>query len=169
MYKEEFNELEKMNPNNNNNKIEAPTSSTILTQSSLREDSNVTDSETTRFLGNRGGSFYLDDDDVVDDKIISVSASASASASAAAAATASFGVVSGQDLGTTHHVSLALELRHCESDGLSTLASPGGPHLNGNNNINNHDGSSLDYHHQRQRSRFSATANPAHLLHDFVV
>ncbi|KAL5557967.1 hypothetical protein UlMin_034178 [Ulmus minor] len=64
-----------------------------------------------------------------------------------------------------NQVSLALELRHCESDGF-------GSHLRGNDSVV--AAASLDYHgvepeeqqqQQQQQSRFS---NP-HLLHDFVV
>lgn len=159
MYKEEFSEMEMMN-NSKEGGIDSSSedrreelNNPVQTQNRrLREESFVTDSETTKSPVDNHG-IYLDDDAVVRTNQASYDDISELSSI----------VVRNNNNNNNRHVSLALELRHCESEGFSTL---GGSHIRGDDES---AAASLDYHctetEQQERRRFS---NP-HLLHDFVV
>ncbi|PON74588.1 Knotted like homeodomain transcription factor [Parasponia andersonii] len=152
MYKEEFNELE-MNSkevgvdSSSEDRREELNNPRQTQNRRLLEESNVTDSETTKSPVDNHGVF-------LDDEAVGTTNQASYD---------DISELSSIVVRNNRHVSLALELRHCESDGFSTLA---GSHMRGGGD---ESAASLDYHcletEQQERRRFS---NP-HLLHDFVV
>lgn len=159
MYKEEFNDLEMnskeagVDSSSEDRREELLNPLQTQNHRRLREGNNVTESETTKPPGENHG-VYLDDETVRTNQASYDDISELSSI-----------VVRGNNNNNNNnrHVSLALELRHCESDGFSTL---GGSHMRGDESA---QAASLDYHcletEQQERRRFS---NP-HLLHDFVV
>ncbi|XP_062101036.1 BEL1-like homeodomain protein 10 [Humulus lupulus] len=173
MYKEEFNDLE-MNSKEAGGGGGAAVDSSfeenrreemnpLQTQNRrLRDETNVTDSETTKSPVHNAG-VYLDDDTVRTSTTTNTSTNQNQNQNQASYDDIS--ELSSIVVRNERHVSLALELRHCESDGFSTL---GGSHMRGDDESASQ--ASLDYHcletEQQERRRFSS--NP-HLLHDFVV
>ncbi|KAF4358287.1 hypothetical protein F8388_014557 [Cannabis sativa] len=179
MYKEEFNDLEmnskeggegggggRVDSSCEEDKIRGEYLNPLETHQNrrLRHETNVTDSETTKSPVDNNAGFYLEEDEAV-----RTSTTANTTTNQNHQNQASYDDISELSsivVRNDRHVSLALELRHCESEGFSTL---GGSH-----NMRGDDESasqaSLDYHcletEQQERRRFSS--NP-HLLHDFVV
>uniref|UniRef100_A0A803NN69 Homeobox domain-containing protein n=1 Tax=Cannabis sativa TaxID=3483 RepID=A0A803NN69_CANSA len=132
----------------------------------LRHETNVTDSETTKSPVDNNAGFYLEEDEAV-----RTSTTANTTTNQNHQNQASYDDISELSsivVRNDRHVSLALELRHCESEGFSTL---GGSH-----NMRGDDESasqaSLDYHcleteqqeRRRQRSFNSDLLTPAYMV-----